>query len=97
MSNVSFGLPGRELINQSFLTLALANGLDLPIINPNVEYMTGAVRAFRVLYNYDVGAVEFIGLYSKSAPACSDSQAVSAVSDSAKNSQGLSYAVGAQE
>jgi 5-methyltetrahydrofolate--homocysteine methyltransferase len=93
VSNVSFGLPGRELINQSFLTLALANGLDLPIINPNVEYMTGAVRAFRVLYNYDVGAVEFIGLYSKSAPACSDSQAVSAVSDSAKNSQGLSYAV----
>lgn len=64
VSNISFGLPNRELINQTFLTLALAHGLDLPIINPNSAPMTGAVRAFHVLYNYDKGAAEFIGEYS---------------------------------
>lgn len=60
ISNISFGLPCRELVNQTFLTLALANGLDLPIINPNVESMTGAVRAFHLLYNYDKGGTEYI-------------------------------------
>ncbi|MDD3693364.1 MAG: homocysteine S-methyltransferase family protein [Oscillospiraceae bacterium] len=66
VSNISFGLPNRELINQTFLTLALAHGLDLPIINPNAAGMTGAVRAFHVLYNYDKSATDFIDTYSVS-------------------------------
>ena len=45
VSNISFGLPNRVLVNHIFLTMALENGLDLPIINPNIEEMTGAVRA----------------------------------------------------
>lgn len=49
VSNISFGLPNRELLNHIFLTMALENGLDLPIINPNVASMTGAVRAFKLL------------------------------------------------
>ena len=65
VSNISFGLPGRELINQSFLTLALAHGLDLPIINPNIPSMMGAVAAFRVLYNQDEGAKDFIAKYAQ--------------------------------
>ncbi len=60
VSNVSFGLPCRQLINQTFLTLALANGLDLPIVNPNDQHITDALRAFRLLYNYDKGGFEFI-------------------------------------
>ncbi len=64
VSNISFGLPGRELINQTFLTLALANGLDLPIMNPNVAAMTGAVRAFDVLNYDDVGAAAYINIYA---------------------------------
>ena len=39
VSNISFGLPAREQLNQTFLTLAMANGLDLPIINPNIKSM----------------------------------------------------------
>ena len=60
VSNISFGLPNRELLNSSFLTLAMQMGLDLPIINPNVASMMDAVRAYRVLYNIDVGADEYI-------------------------------------
>ncbi len=60
VSNISFGLPNRELINSSFLTLALSHGLDLPIINPNIRSMTDAIDAFNVLYNKDLGAVKYI-------------------------------------
>ena len=35
VSNVSFGLPKRELVNTAFFTLALQNGLDCAILNPN--------------------------------------------------------------
>ncbi len=64
VSNISFGLPNRELINQNFLTMALTNGLDLPIINPNVASMTGAVRSYRLLCNIDKNAAEFISAYN---------------------------------
>ena len=64
VSNISFGLPNRELINRTFLSMALTKGLDLPIINPNVESMTGAVRAYRLLANHDKNSTEFIANYS---------------------------------
>ncbi len=60
VSNISFGLPNRELINHSFLTMALTSGLDLPIINPNVASMTSAVRAYKLLANIDKNSVNFI-------------------------------------
>ncbi|MGN0586766.1 MAG: homocysteine S-methyltransferase family protein [Oscillospiraceae bacterium] len=63
VSNISFGLPNRELINCNFLQMALTNGLDLPIMNPNVASMTGAVRAYRLLTNIDENSVEFIAAY----------------------------------
>ncbi len=69
VSNISFGLPNRELINSNFLQICLANGLDLPIINPNVASMTGAVRAYKLLANIDENASEFIAAYNNTAPA----------------------------
>ena len=68
VSNISFGLPDRGLINRTFLTMALEQGLDLPIMNPNIEPMTGAVRAYRVLAGIDRNANEFIAAY-QDAPA----------------------------
>lgn len=68
VSNISFGLPNREMINRTFLTMALQNGLDMPIINPNIESMTGAVRAYSLLANIDKNSVEFIAAYNNSAP-----------------------------
>ncbi|MFQ9933770.1 MAG: homocysteine S-methyltransferase family protein [Lachnospiraceae bacterium] len=63
VSNISFGLPNRELINHTFLTMALERGLDLPIMNPNVTSMTGAFRAFKLLKGYDRDSSEFIQNY----------------------------------
>ncbi len=64
VSNISFGLPNRELVTSTFLTMALQKGLDLPIINPNVDAMTGAVRAYKLLANIDRNSVEFIQAYN---------------------------------
>lgn len=60
VSNISFGLPTRELINSTFLSIAMECGLDLPIINPNITAMSGAVFAYRVLAAHDENAVQFI-------------------------------------
>lgn len=60
VSNISFGLPNRELVNKTFLTMALTMGLDLPIINPNVSSMVWAVKAYNVLANLDENSMEFI-------------------------------------
>ncbi|MCM1468699.1 MAG: dihydropteroate synthase, partial [Alistipes sp.] len=64
VSNISFGLPNRELINHNFLTMALTHGLDLPIINPNVASMTGAVRAYKLLMAIDKDSMEYIAAYN---------------------------------
>lgn len=63
VSNISFGLPERVIVTHNFLTMALTNGLDLPIINPNVADMTGAVRAFNVLAGYDRNSLEYVAAY----------------------------------
>ena len=63
VSNISFGLPARPLVNQNFLTMAMAAGLDLPIINPNVDAMMAAVRCFHLLTNVDRDARDFIAAY----------------------------------
>ncbi|MGN1037144.1 MAG: dihydropteroate synthase, partial [Ruminococcus sp.] len=65
VSNISFGLPNRELITRTFLTMALQNGLDLPIINPNIDSIIGAVRAYKLLKGIDKNSVEFISIYSQ--------------------------------
>ncbi len=65
VSNISFGLPSREIVNTAFVTLALENGLDLPIMNPNSASMIGAVRAYRVLKNIDKGATDYISAFSQ--------------------------------
>ena len=69
VSNISFGLPNRELINSNFLQICLVRGLDLPIINPKVAAMTGAVRAYKLLANIDKDSMEFIAAYNNAAPA----------------------------
>ena len=63
VSNISFGLPNRELVNHTFLTMALQKGLDLPIMNPNIQSMTGAFRAYKLLAGFDKDSVEFIKNY----------------------------------
>lgn len=64
VSNISFGLPNRETITRTFLTMALQKGLDLPIINPNIDSIIGAVRAYKLLAGIDRNSEEFIAAYS---------------------------------
>ena len=66
VSNISFGLPNRETITRTFLTMALHSGLDLPIINPNIDSIIGAVRAYRLLAGIDRDSAEFIAAYADS-------------------------------
>lgn len=65
VSNISFGLPNRQLINHNFLTLALGAGLDLPIMNPGDESMMDALRAYKLLANIDRDAREYIKIYQE--------------------------------
>lgn len=68
VSNISFGLPFREQVTTTFLTMALCYGLTLPIINPNVESVMGAVRSFRLLAGYDRNSTEYINAYADYIP-----------------------------
>ncbi len=64
VSNISFGLPNREAVNRTFLTLAMENGLDLPIMNPNIASMTEAVRSYKVLKGIDRSCMQYIASYN---------------------------------
>ncbi|MHB9937658.1 homocysteine methyltransferase [Clostridium sporogenes] len=64
VSNISFGLPNRELINKTFLAMSLQSGLDLPILNPNNKEMINIINAFKVLNNQDRGATNYIDIYT---------------------------------
>ena len=90
VSNISFGLPSRELVTRNFLTMALYAGLDLPISNPNTESMTAAVRTYKLLANIDKNAVDFIAHYgAETAPAPAAKPAASGMSLGAAIAAGL--------
>ena len=60
VSNVSFGLPRREVLNAGFLMLALGAGLSAGIVNPNNAALMDAIRVFRALHDDDPGFETFI-------------------------------------
>jgi len=64
VSNVSFGLPRREIINSVFFTLALNAGLDACIINPCSDDMMRAYYAYNVLSQNDENCGEYINIYA---------------------------------
>ena len=64
VSNVSFGLPSREVLNATFLAAAFGAGLDMPILNPLSKEYSKTVAAFKVLNNEDKNAEIYISSYS---------------------------------
>lgn len=60
VSNVSFGMPERELINAAFLAEAFGAGLDMPILNPLSNKYREVIFAHRVINNEDAGGKAFI-------------------------------------
>lgn len=87
VSNISFGLPERELVTRNFLMMALTKGLDLPIINPNTDSMTAAVRSYNLLAGYDKNSVEYIANYGSS------EKNTAKINNSEKNIIDLPYAL----
>ncbi len=63
VSNISFGLPNRPIVNRCFLNMALSAGLTLPIINPKAEDMMDTVRAYRMLAGFDANCADYIACY----------------------------------
>jgi len=68
VSNISFGLPQRELVNSVFFGAALNAGLDACIINPLSAQMMGVYRSYRALAGHDENCLEYIELYANAAP-----------------------------
>ncbi len=64
LSNISFGLPARELLNASFLSLAAGAGLCSCIANPGSARIAEAVDAANLLLGHDAGAEGFIAGYA---------------------------------
>ena len=87
VSNISFGLPSRPVINSSFYTMAMMNGLSAGIINPASEEMMRAWYAYHALMNLDPNCENYIGKYASAAPA------VSTAAQTGKSSMGLQEAI----
>lgn len=60
VSNISFGLPTRPIINANFYTMAMQKGLSAGIINPSSEAMMNSYYAFCALMNLDENCENYI-------------------------------------
>ena len=68
VSNISFGLPSRLLLTQTFLIRALHAGLTLPIVNPNQREIMDAVAAYRVLNGEDRQSKRYVARFAQAQP-----------------------------
>ena len=73
VSNISFGLPFRPLVNATFLAAALDAGLDLAIINPMVTRMMDVIDSWRVLSGEDENAGYYVEHYASRSDAAAPS------------------------
>ena len=71
LSNISFGLPNRPLINSTFFAMCLANGLDAPIMNPYDELMQNVLKSSAALLGHDPNGLQFSKLAQIDSPVTS--------------------------
>lgn len=64
ISNISFGLPKRELITATFYANALQCGLNCAIMNPFSEVMMNTYYTYRALHGLDKGCTDYIAYAS---------------------------------
>lgn len=60
ISNLSSGMPGRDVLNGAFLAMAVARGLDMAIVNPLDERMSETITALRLLGGMDDSPMPYI-------------------------------------
>lgn len=95
VSNISFGLPQREIINSAFFTMAMECGLNAAIINPNSEAMMRAYYSFRALMDLDPQCGDYIQKYGQQDRA--GTQTGSHFSKSPSSPEGASVEAAARE
>ena len=87
VSNVSFGLPARDIVTSTFFALALERGLSAAIMNPYSTEMMKVYRSFRALAGFDENCADYIEFAS----GLSESAAVQTVKDTTPSGARLSY------
>lgn len=65
LSNISHGLPSRDILNSTFFGACLGSGLDAVILDPGQESVKKVLRCWDVLTGRDKGARQYIELYSE--------------------------------
>ena len=84
ISNISFGLPEREIVTAAFFTMALQNGLSCAIMNPNSLEMMKAYTCFCLLSNHDPQCLNYLAFAEKySAGAAAAAKGASAAESAA--------------
>ena len=85
ISNVSFGLPSRNIITSTFFALCLQDGLSAAIMNPYSQEMMNVYHAFRALHNMDENCMDYI-TYAQNLPAPTAAPAAGAATSAEKPS-----------
>jgi cobalamin-dependent methionine synthase I len=60
LTNVSYGLPNRKLVNRTFLVAAIVRGLDSAILDPTDKHLLGALKAALMVVSKDEFCMEYI-------------------------------------
>lgn len=89
VSNISFGLPRREIVNGTFFALALHSGLDACIINPCADSMMNSYRAYRALACIDKDCADYVAAYAGTKAQTTVISAESAAADSQEQHEKL--------
>ena len=63
LSNISYGLPEKPLLNRTFLAMAMAMGLDAAILNPLDKQLMNMIKAAEVLLGNDEFCMKYITAY----------------------------------
>lgn len=87
VSNVSFGLPSRDILNGAFFTLALENGLSAAIMNPNSNEMMKSFYSFKALKGLDENCSDFIENIEKFAVSAAPSPANATAKDNSNDAK----------
>ena len=98
VSNISFGLPRRPIVNSYFYAMAMQNGLTAGIINPSSEDMMKAYRSYNALMGFDENCTNYISTYAGTTETVTvqASQAAAAAGNAPKTADGkmtLKYAI----
>ncbi|MBR5883563.1 MAG: homocysteine S-methyltransferase family protein [Mailhella sp.] len=93
VSNISFGLPNRDLVTSTFFALALQTGLDAAIMNPFSVEMMKVYHSYRALRGMDANCADYIGFASGLSTQTVAGSPASSAAPAADSAEPLKHAV----